>query len=111
MHTICSKYPSWGMTLAHDNRYPEMRLFNSLASISGGSIMSSSPIPSSKVDPTQRYGDPIAEAQASQALPNRSGFRWWAGRIFLSVLALLLVLVVTTLLLGAKAKAALITAY
>jgi pimeloyl-ACP methyl ester carboxylesterase len=88
-----------------------MRLFNSLASISGGSIMSSSPITTSKVDPTQRYGDPIAEAQASQALPNRRGFRWWAGRIFLSILALLLVLVVTTLLLGVKAKADLIAQY
>jgi pimeloyl-ACP methyl ester carboxylesterase len=73
--------------------------------------MSYSPITSSNVDPTRRDGDPIAVAQASQAMPNRRSVRWWAGRIFLSVLALLLVLVVTTLLLGAKAKADLIAQY
>lgn len=73
--------------------------------------MSSSPITSSKLDPTQRDGDPIAEAQASQVMPNRHGFRRRAGRIFLSVLGLLLVLVATTLLLGAKAKAELIAQY
>lgn len=73
--------------------------------------MSSSPITSSKVDPTHRDGNPIAVAQASQSLPNRRGVRWWAGRIFLSVLALLLVLVVITLSLGAKAKADLIAHY
>jgi pimeloyl-ACP methyl ester carboxylesterase len=66
--------------------------------------MSSSPITSSKADP-------IAVAQVSQALPNRRGFRWWAGRIVLSALVLLLVLVVTTLLLGAKAKADLIAKF
>jgi pimeloyl-ACP methyl ester carboxylesterase len=66
--------------------------------------MSSSPITSSKADP-------IAVAQASQALPNRRGFRWWTGRIVLSALTLLLVLVVTTLLLGAKAKADLIAKF
>ena len=66
--------------------------------------MSSSPITSSIVDP-------IAVAQASQALHNQRGFRWWAGRIFLSVLALLLVLVVSVLLLGAKAKADLIAQF
>jgi pimeloyl-ACP methyl ester carboxylesterase len=70
--------------------------------------MASSPITSSKVDPAPRDGDPIV---ASQALPNRRGIRWWAGRIFLFVLALLLVVVGATLLLGAKAKADLITAY
>lgn len=73
--------------------------------------MSSSPITSTNVDPNQRDGDPIAMAQASQALPNRRSVRWWAGRIFLSGLALLLALVGTTLLLGAKAKADLIAQY
>jgi pimeloyl-ACP methyl ester carboxylesterase len=64
--------------------------------------MSFSPIASSKVDANQ-----FAEVQ----MPNPRGFRWWAGRILLSVLALLIVLVVATLLLGAKAKADLIAQY
>jgi pimeloyl-ACP methyl ester carboxylesterase len=72
--------------------------------------MSSSPITSSKVDPTQRSGDPVAVTDASQALPNQRSFGWWARRIFLSVLALL-VLVISTLLLGAKVKADLIAQY
>ncbi|MBI1256433.1 MAG: alpha/beta fold hydrolase [Chloroflexi bacterium] len=66
--------------------------------------MSFSPITSSKVDP-------VAVDAVSQSLPHQHGFRWWASRISLSILALLLMLIVTTLLLGAKAKADLIAQY
>lgn len=73
--------------------------------------MSRSPITTSKIDPTQHDADSIGVPEASQASLNRHGFRWWAGRSFLSILALLLVVVITTLLLGAKAKADLIAQY
>ena len=66
--------------------------------------MSFHPIASSKVDP-------IAAAEVPQSLPNKRGYLWWGKRIILSILALFLVLVVITLLLGAKAKADLIAKY
>ena len=52
---------------------------------------------------------PVAEIP--QSLPNKRGFGLWAKRIVLSILALLVIVVVTTLLLGAKAKADLIAKY
>jgi pimeloyl-ACP methyl ester carboxylesterase len=64
--------------------------------------MSSQPIASSKADPIQNTA-----VDASQSLPNKRGAR----RIIKSILALLPILVVTTLLLGAKAKADLIAKY
>ncbi len=50
-------------------------------------------------------------AEIPQSLPIKRGFGSRAKRIVLSILALLLVLIVTTLLLGAKAKADLIAKY
>jgi pimeloyl-ACP methyl ester carboxylesterase len=78
--------------------------------------MSSHPISSSEVDPTQGSevhsdGNPIAVSAASPSLPNKRSRFWRAKRIILSILALFLVLVVVTLLLGAKAKADLIAQY
>jgi pimeloyl-ACP methyl ester carboxylesterase len=52
-----------------------------------------------------------AVVETPQPSPIKHGFRWWASRIALSILALILVLVVMTLLLGAKAKADLIAKY
>jgi pimeloyl-ACP methyl ester carboxylesterase len=83
---------------------------------SGGSVMSFHPISAPKVDSTHgsnvhSSGDPIAAPEAPQSLPNKRGYLWWAKRIVLSILALFLVLVVITLLLGAKAKADLIAKY
>lgn len=46
-----------------------------------------------------------------QSLPNKRGYGWWAKRIALSILALSLVLVAVTFLLGAEAKADLISKY
>jgi pimeloyl-ACP methyl ester carboxylesterase len=73
--------------------------------------MSFSPIAPLKVDSTPSSGDPIAVVQAPQALLHKRGILGWARRIFISVLALFLVIVVSTLLLGAKAKADLIAKY
>lgn len=73
--------------------------------------MPSYPLSPSKADPAQRSQAhlPVAEASPS-SLGLRSRF-WWARRVFISALALLLVLAVITLLLGAKAKADLIAQY
>ncbi len=68
--------------------------------------MSFQPITSSKTDSVHT---PVAET--SQSLPNKRGYRWWARRIIKSILAFLLVLVVSTLLLGSKAKADLVAKY
>jgi pimeloyl-ACP methyl ester carboxylesterase len=78
--------------------------------------MSFNLISTSKVDPAQdsqvhTSSDNIAVAEMPQSLPNKRGYRWWATRIALSVLALFVVLIVVTLLLGAKAKADLIAKY
>ncbi len=78
--------------------------------------MSSHPISSSKVDPaqaseTRTSGDPIVVAEVTQSLPNKRGYLWWAKRIVISILVLFSVLVGTTLLLGAQAKADLIAKY
>jgi pimeloyl-ACP methyl ester carboxylesterase len=69
--------------------------------------MLSSPIASSKADATQPSSDSLAVAE----MPNKRRWLWWARRIFISVLALFVVLIVSTLLLGAKAKADLIAKY
>jgi pimeloyl-ACP methyl ester carboxylesterase len=78
--------------------------------------MSFSPISSSKGNLTQGSevqgsGDHLAAAPEPSALRIRRGFRWWAGRLFISIVALFLVLAASTLLLGAKAKADLIAQY
>ncbi len=52
---------------------------------------------------------PVAEIP--QSLTNKHGYRWSARRIIKSILALLLIVVVSTLLLGAKAKSELIAKY
>lgn len=67
--------------------------------------MSLSPSTSSKAD----AHNPVVEMP--QSLPNKRGFGWRVIRIVQSILALLLVLIVTTLLLGAKAKSDLIAKY
>lgn len=59
-------------------------------------------IPSSNVDPV---------AVAASKVSNKRGYRWWATRIIASGLAVFAVMVVATLLLGAKAKADLIAKY
>jgi pimeloyl-ACP methyl ester carboxylesterase len=74
--------------------------------------MSFQPISSTKVDPTQdnevrTSGDHITVAET----PHKRGYRWWAKRIVLSILALFFGLVAMTLVLGAKAKADLIAKY
>jgi pimeloyl-ACP methyl ester carboxylesterase len=69
--------------------------------------MSSSPS-SSKVNSTK---DHLAGVEAPTPLPNQRRRFWWARKLFISVLTLLLVLVVGTLLLGYKAKADLIAQY
>ena len=78
--------------------------------------MSFHPITSSKVDAAQSSeahinNDHSPIAEMPQSLTNKRGYRWSARRIIKSILALLLVLVVSTLLLGAKAKADLIAQY
>ncbi len=74
--------------------------------------MSFQPISSTKVDPTQSSevnttNDPIVVAGMS----HKRGHLWWARRIAASTLALFVVLVIMTLVLGAKAKADLIVKY
>lgn len=78
--------------------------------------MSSSPISSSNVDSAQSSEiqtakDHLAGVPAPQSLPNKRGFLWWARRVIVSVLALILVVAAVTLLLGSKAKADLIAQY
>lgn len=78
--------------------------------------MSLHPVSSSNVDAAQGNqvhpsSDRVAAAEAAQALPNKRGYHWWAKRLSLSVLALFVGLIVMTLVLGAKAKADLITHY
>ena len=68
--------------------------------------MSFQPIASSKTDSVHNPA-----AGTSQSLPNKGGYRWWARRIIKSILTLLLVLVVSTLVLGAKAKDDLVAKY
>lgn len=73
--------------------------------------MSSSPKVSAKSEPTSTdvhtSHDHLAVAETS----SKRGYRWWAGRIFAFILAFFVVLVVSTLLLGAKAKADLIAQF
>jgi pimeloyl-ACP methyl ester carboxylesterase len=68
--------------------------------------MSFQPIVSPKPDSAPR-----SVAEMPQSLLNKRGHQWGAGKIVKSILALLLVLVISTLLLGAKVKADLIAKY
>jgi pimeloyl-ACP methyl ester carboxylesterase len=70
--------------------------------------MSSHPMSSSKVDRTQGHS---AVPEVHQSLPNKRDYRWWAKRIVLCIVALVLGLVIITLVLGAKARADLIANY
>jgi pimeloyl-ACP methyl ester carboxylesterase len=69
-------------------------------------------ISSSKINPAQGIEtQPNGVHSAIAEMPKKRGFGWWARRISVSTLVLILGLVVVTLLLGAKAKADLIAKY
>src|SRR5262245_6724412 len=65
--------------------------------------MSLRPVSSSNVN--------LAPRGVTTPSSSKRGYRRWARRIFISILALFVVLIVGTLILGARAKAALIAQY
>src|SRR5947207_106094 len=78
---------------------------------SGGSVMSLNSVSSSNPDPAQISDVHTVVQIVAKSSPHKRSYRWWARRIALSSLALFLVLVLSTLFLGAKAKADLIAKY